>query len=64
MLITRKSELTGIERTLDLNVTQEELDLYYTGEIHIQYAFLKLNADDREFIKTGITKKEWDEAFR
>ena len=29
----------------------------------IQYAFPKLSPDEREFILTGVTPKEWKEAF-
>jgi len=60
MKITRKSELTGVTRTLDINITEEELDTYYSGAL-LQDAFPTLDADQREFIKTGITAEEWAE---
>ena len=60
MKITRTSWFTGKTRTLDLNVTQEQLDIYDNGEL-LQRAFPQLSADDREFIKTGVTAEEWDE---
>ena len=62
MLVTRKSMFTGIERTLDLDITQEQLDAYNNGA-KIQDAFPHLSADDREFIMTGATADEWDNAF-
>lgn len=62
MNITRKSILTGIERTLDLPVTQEQIDAWENGEL-IQKAMPKLTPDQREFIKTGITAEEWARAF-
>jgi len=62
MEITRKSSYSGITRTLDLNITQEQLDNFNKG-MHIQRAFPHLPADQREFILTGITGEEWDCLF-
>lgn len=63
MKITRKSILSGIERTLDINVTEAQLAAWYGGVL-IQNAMPHLTADEREFIKTGITAEEWDETFK
>jgi hypothetical protein len=54
--------ITGVERTLEIDVTQEQLDAWSNGAF-IQDAMPNLSADDREFILSGITKAEWDEAF-
>ena len=62
MLVTRKSMFTGIERTLDLDITQEQVDAYNNGAL-VQNAFPNLSADDREFIMTGVTAEEWTDAF-
>lgn len=62
MLVTRKSMFTGIERTLDLPITEEQVQRYRAGA-YIQDAFPQLKAADREFIKTGVTEEEWDAAF-
>lgn len=62
MTITRKSSLTGITRTKEINVTEEQLLAWETGEL-IQNAMPQLSADDREFVKTGITGEEWDQLF-
>jgi hypothetical protein len=62
MNITRTSLATGTTRTLDLNVTLEQLNNYAQGAL-LQDAFPHLSADDREFIKTGITPEEWDSLF-
>jgi hypothetical protein len=62
MKITRRSMITGVERTLEIDVTQEQLDAWSNGAF-IQDAMPNLSADDREFILSGITKAEWDEAF-
>ena len=63
MKITRRSLVTGIERTKEIDCTQKEYDLWLGGGL-IQDAFPNLSADDREFIMTGITPDEWDETFQ
>ena len=63
MLITRKSMISGIERTLDIPATQEMFDRWAAGEL-LQDAFLGLTAGQREFIKTGITDEEWEGLFK
>jgi hypothetical protein len=51
--------ISGIERTMDIPVTQEQLDNWNQGML-IQDAMPNLTPDEREFIKTGITNDEWD----
>jgi len=64
MKLTKKSSFTGIEHTIELPITKEEY-LYgladHSSGKFIQNAFPTLNADEREFILTGVTKEEWDE---
>ena len=62
MLITRTSMFTQKVHTLDIPVTHEQLEKWEEGEL-IQVAMPNLSADEREFIKTGVTKEEWDETF-
>ena len=62
MEVTKTSVHSGITRTLDLDVTFEEIAAWQAGEL-IQVAMPRLNADEREFIKTGITSQEWQEIF-
>lgn len=62
MKITRKSVLSGDENTLDLDVTQEELDAWAAGKL-AQHAFPRLTPGQREFIISGITEEEWDSEF-
>jgi hypothetical protein len=62
MEITKTSIHSGITRTLTLDVTAEEIANWKAGEL-IQVAMPRLNADEREFIKTGITSQEWDQIF-
>lgn len=62
MTITRKSPLTGITRTKEIDVTIDQILAWEMGEL-IQNAMPHLSADDREFVKTGITGEEWDQLF-
>ena len=62
MKIQRTSAHSGISRTLDLDVTLEEYASWKGGEL-IQNAMPRLNTDEREFIKTGMTAEEWEEMF-
>ena len=62
MKITKTSIQSGITRTLDLDVTLDEYASWRGGQL-IQNAMPRLNADEREFIKTGVTAEEWEEMF-
>lgn len=55
--------MSGTTRTLDLPVTEEQLDRYVNQGWLLQDAFPHLSAGDREFIKTGITDEEWESLF-
>ena len=63
MLITRTSSLSGNTNSMEIEVTQEQLSSWESGVL-IQNAMPNLSADEREFIKTGITPAEWDSAFK
>ena len=60
MIVTRKNIFTGVERSLDLDVTQEQLTRWNNGEL-IQKVFPHLSVDEREFLMTGIIGEEWNE---
>jgi hypothetical protein len=62
MQITRTSIFSGITRTQEIQVTQEQLDAWEAGKL-IQHAMPHLSADEREFIMTGVTAEEWDSVF-
>ena len=62
MLITKKSIFSGEWNTMDIPVTQSQIDAWYGGEL-IQNAMPNLSADEREFIKSGIPSHEWDSMF-
>jgi hypothetical protein len=63
MNITRTSLFSRVTRTLDLPITEAQLDAWASGEL-IQNAFPDLSPDDREFLKTGITAEEWEQMYR
>jgi|TARA_R110000744_G_scaffold53524_1_gene114229 hypothetical protein len=59
MIFTRTNPFNGEVNTLDIQVTDSQLQNYANGAL-IQVAFPQLSADEREFIKTGITADSWD----
>ena len=63
MKITRTSGFTGIERTMDLPITEEQLEAWHNGQL-IQNVMPHLSPDQREFLMTGVTAEEWDKAFK
>lgn len=62
MLITRISQVSGIERTIDIPCTEEQLQEWQNGGL-IQRVMAHLSDNDKEFIMTGITQEEWDSIF-
>lgn len=62
MLVTRTSVVSGVTRTRDLDVTQEQLDRWEAGEL-VHRVFPHLDDSDREFLMTGMTDEEWDAIF-
>ena len=66
MLISRRSPMTGKVNTMDLPVTEEQLDemeLPPTERRYVQDIFPHLSNAEREFIKTGYTQEDWDAMF-
>lgn len=62
MPITRTSILSGVTRTMELPITQEQIAAHKVGRL-IQDAMPNLTPDQREFYMTGITPEEWDKEF-
>ena len=62
MKITRTSMFTGIERTLDIPITEAQLGEWQEGGL-IQEVAPNLTPTQCEFIMTGITDEEWNEEF-
>lgn len=63
MLVTRVSQLSGKESSMEIDITDQQIDAWHKGAL-IQNVMPHLNADEREFVMTGITKEEWDAAFK
>jgi hypothetical protein len=63
MYIKRKSVITGIERTRSIPVNPDDYIAWQAGIGSVQDLMPYLNDDDREFILSGITSEEWDDAF-
>lgn len=63
MLITKVSMFSGVAHTLDIPVTQEQLDDWRGGTL-IQNAMPNLSPDDREFLMTGMTPDEWEDNYQ
>jgi len=66
MTIARQSPFTGKVSSMTLPISEDEFNRcandWQSGTL-IQNAFPMLNADQREFVKTGITPEEWNEMF-
>lgn len=64
--VVRRSPFSGKVNTMTIPLTQEAYEFalarWNAGTL-IQVAFPALTADQREFIKTGITPAEWDATF-
>ena len=64
--VTRTSPFSRKVNTMTFNVSQEQFDegvAAYSAGALLQDAFPFLDADEREFFKTGITPEEWDSLF-
>ena len=62
LVIERKSPFSGKTNQMSIDVSEEQIAAWQSGTV-IQYAMPHLSADEREFILSGITPKEWDELF-
>lgn len=64
MKITKRSQVSGIEHTIDLDITDKQWKLWNSlNRPHIQYVFPNLKKEEREFILTGTTAEEWNALF-
>ena len=62
MKFPRLSPISGKINVMDLDVTKDQFVAWEKGAL-IQDAFPNLTPDEREFIKTGVTRDEWDAMF-
>ena len=60
--VQRKSILSSEYNTMQLDVTEEQLQRHRNGEL-IQDVFPHLPAEEREFIMSGITPEEWEKIY-
>ena len=66
MKITKISQLSGKENTMNIEVTQYEMiriENRYNSKELIQNIVPHLTMEEREFLMTGITSEEWDNTF-
>lgn len=56
------SPFSGKVNIREINVTEEQFNRWKGGEL-IQNVMPHLTASEREFLMTGITDEEWDNAF-
>ena len=66
MLVRKTSQISKTESVMDLDVTFNQLERienrYETKEL-IQDIVPNLSKEEREFLMTGITPKEWNQMF-
>ena len=62
MIITRKSRLTGLEQSMEINIEPHQIAAW-EGGVLAQDAMPDLTGDEREFVMTGITREEWISVF-
>ena len=48
---------------MDINITEEQLQVYEDTLIPVQDIFPHLNPNEREFLVSGLTDEDWDELF-
>ena len=62
LIIERESPFSGNTNRMAIQVTEAQIAAWQGGEL-IQNAMPNVSADEREFIKTGITPEEWENTF-
>lgn len=66
MRITKVSQLSGKEHTMEIDVDQYQMirieNRYHSKEL-IQNIVPHLSMSEREFLMTGITEQEWNNTF-
>ena len=63
MIVRRPNIFTGKVRELELNVTQEQIHRWRSGEL-IQNVFPDLSTDEREFLISGLLPDEWEQMMK
>lgn len=63
MRIEKVSHLTGKSHVMNIPITDTQLKAVEAREMPIQILLPNLPAPQREFLISGITPEEWEEAF-
>jgi hypothetical protein len=62
MLVTKKSPISGKVSSMELPITEAQLEAHQNGEL-VQNVFPTLSREEREFLVSGISPKEWNDLF-
>lgn len=62
MQVTKFSIISGLQRTVELPITESQLQRIANGEL-VQNVCPDLSADEREFLISGAWDGEWDNLF-
>jgi hypothetical protein len=62
MIVQRRSIITGKVNTMNIDCTEEQLNRHKMGEL-VQDVFPNLSVEEREFLISGVTPEEWNDAF-
>jgi len=64
MIIRRKSSISGIVRSKDIDVNPKDYEMWEKGYLNISDAMGYLKQEDRDFILSGITATEWQNMWK
>jgi hypothetical protein len=62
MLVTKQSPISGKMNSMELPITEAQLMAHRNGEL-VQNVFPTLSVEEREFLVSGISPKEWNDLF-
>ena len=62
MLVTKQSPISGKINSMELPITEAQLMAHKNGEL-VQNVFPTLSKEEREFLVSGISPKEWNDLF-
>jgi len=62
MIVQRRSIISGKVNTMNIDCTEEQLNRHKMGEL-VQDVFPNLSVEEREFLISGVTPEEWNDAF-
>lgn len=58
MQVTKTSTLTRVPNTREIDLTEEQLQVWKDGDTVLQDLYPHLSAEDREFLITGVIPSE------